>query len=416
VSLLVLAVIVLVAFGSVLALAAASLSRMSPVHVVGLRATRHRNTAVLERVAGEPTRHLDAVQLVALFVQNGSAILVAVMAERYLGSWAIGVAAILFTLAYFVVVEALAKRFAILHTDRVALALAPVVWFIGRAFAWPTQGLIALTNGVLPAKGVEHDPFVVPDEVRTLAEVGRRHGIEQHQKEIIHSVFQFGNRTVREIMVPRPDIVAIDLSASIAATVTLIVRHGVTRLPAYRRDLDHTEGIVHAKDVLDALHRNRHAAPLSELLRPVPYVPESRRLGDLLREMQQERFHLAMVSDEYGSVAGLVTLEDLLEELVGQITDEYDREAPDVAPLGGDCYRVNAALPISELNETLRAALPHDRWNTVGGLMFGLSGAIPPEGAVVELDGFQFTVEKIQGRRILTVLVERLPQTQPPDG
>jgi CBS domain containing-hemolysin-like protein len=137
-------------------------------------------------------------------------------------------------------------------------------------------------------------------------------------------------------------------------------------------------------------------------------VPDFKRLTELLREMRQERFHLAMVTDEYGSLIGLVTLEDLLEKLVGQISDEHDREVPELVSLGNGCYRVNAALPILELNDTLSANLPHDRWNTVGGLVFGLAGAIPPPGAVLELDGFRFTVERIQGRRIVTVLVEAL--------
>ena len=208
-------------------------------------------------------------------------------------------------------------------------------------------------------------------------------------------------------MVPRPDIVAIDVASSLDVAAELIVQRGFTRIPAYRGNLDHTEGIVHAKDVLNLLHQGRQDVPLAEILRPVRFVPESKRLAELLREMQAETFHLAVVSDEYGSVSGLVTIEDLLEELVGQISDEHDREAPDVTSLADGRYRVNAALPIVELDEILGVQLPHDRWNTVGGLVFGLAGCIPAEGASVAVCEFQFTVEKVQGRRILTVLVTK---------
>lgn len=406
---LILAVSLLVALGSALALAEASISRLSAVRAKALREHGHRNAALLESIENDPPRYLNAVYLAVMFAQNGSAILVAIIAERELGTWSITLVSVAFTLAYFVVVEAMAKTFAILHSDRVALALAPFVWFIGRTLWLPTRALIGLANVLLPGKGLKQGPFVTQAEIRSMADVGHEQGsIEEHEKAIIHSVFQFGDRTVREIMAPRPDIIAIELSTSLNDTAALMLSHGVTRIPVYRGDLDHTEGIVHAKDVLQQMHERRDT-PISELLRPARYVPESKRLSELLREMQQDKFHLAMVSDEYGSLAGLVTLEDLLEELVGQISDEHDREAPDVMVLGNERYRVNAALPISELNDTLDVDLPHDRWNTVGGLMFGVSGSIPPAGTIVEVDGLRFTVERIQGRRILTALVERLP-------
>jgi magnesium and cobalt exporter, CNNM family len=413
---LVIAVVLLVALGSALALAEASVSRISTVRAIALRQEGRRNATRLEQIEGDPARYLNAVYLAVMFAQNGSAILVAILAERTFGEWAITVTSVLFTLAYFVVVEAMSKTFAIVHSDRVALALAPFVWLVGRTLSLPTRALIGLANVLLPGKGLKQGPFVTQAEIRSMADVGHQQGsIETHEKEIIHSVFQFGERTVREIMVPRPDIVALDLGATLDAAVHLIVGRGVTRLPVYRGDLDRTDGIVHAKDVLQVLHEKRPSVSLTDLLRPVRFVPESKRLAELLREMQREKFYLAMVSDEYGSVTGLVTLEDILEELVGQISDEHDREPPDVTRLSNERYRVNAALPIAELNEVLGARLPHDRWNTLGGLLFGLSGAIPAQGAAVDLDGYQFTVEKLQGRRILTVIVERLPTRQGAD-
>lgn len=406
---LAIAILICVALASLLALAEASISRMTPVRAHTLRDQGHRNAALLERIESEPARYLNAIYFSVMFAQNGSAILAAMLAEQYFDDIGITIVSIVFTLAYFVLVEAMSKTFAILHSDRVALALVPFVWLLGRALWFPTRALIGLANVLLPGKGLTQGPFVIEQEIRSLAEVGHREGeISADEKEIIHSLFLFGDQVMRNVMVPRPDIVAVDLASPLDLAAELVVRHGFTRIPAYRNDLDHIEGIVHAKDILNLLLRNRHEVALAEILRPVHFVPESKPLTELLHEMQEEKCHLAIVCDEYGSVSGLVTLEDLLEELVGQIRDEHDREVPDVTPLGDGHYRVNAALPIVELNEMLDVHLPRERWNTVGGLLFGLAGAIPPEGASFTVDGFQFTVAKVQGRRILSVLVTRL--------
>lgn len=407
---LVIAVVLLVALASVLALAEASISRITPARALALRAQGHRNVTVLEKIESDPARHLNAIYFCAMLAQNGSAILVAVLAEQRLGSIGITVVAGAFTLAYFVVVEAMSKTFAILHSERVALVLAPFVWLLGRTLWLPTRGLIGLANVLLPGKGLKQGPFFIEQEIRSLAEFGHKDGtIEDHEREMIHSVFQLGDHTVRDIMVPRPDIVAIDLAQPLDAVAETIVQSGFTRIPAYRGDLDHIEGFVHAKDVLNLLHKERHDVTLAGTVRPVQFVPDSKPLAVLLRDMREEKFHLAIASDEYGLVSGLVTLKDLLGEIVGQFSDEYDHEAPDVTSIGAGRYRVNAALTIAELNELLGVDLPRERWNTVGGLVFGLAGTIPAEGATVEIGDVHFTVEKIRRHRIITVLVTQLP-------
>ncbi|HVO25233.1 MAG TPA: hemolysin family protein [Candidatus Margulisiibacteriota bacterium] len=259
-------------------------------------------------------------------------------------------------------------------------------------------------------KGLKQDPTVIEQEIRSLAEAGHKEGtIEDHEREIIHSVFQLGDHSVRDIMVPRPDIVAIEVTRSLDAAAEAIVQSGFTRIPAYRGDLDHIEGIVHAKDVLSLLHQGRHDVTLATQLRPVRFIPDSTRLAVLLRDMREEKFHLAIASDEYGLVSGLVTLEDLLGKLVGQFSDERVREAPDVTAIGVGRYLVNAALPIAELNEILGVDLPRGQWNTVGGLVFGLAGTIPAEGATVESGDFQFTVQSIHRHRIISVIVAHQP-------
>ncbi|HYZ10807.1 MAG TPA: hemolysin family protein [Actinomycetota bacterium] len=408
-------VVVLVLFGSLLAMAEASLTRMTRVRALALEDEGRGNASRLVQIETDPPAYLNAIYLAVMLAQNGSAILVAILAERYLGNLWITIVSVLFTLAYFVVVEAMSKTFAILHSNRVALALAPVVYWLARILRGPTKVLIGVANVLLPGRGLREGPFVSEEEIRAMAEAGSEEGaIEEGEKEMIHSIFEFGDTVVREVMTPQPDIVAVNASSSLDEVLDLVIRHGYSRIPVYAEDRDEIIGIVYAKDVLRELHSGQDGRSLQELARRAYFVPESKKVADLLREMQQEKVHVAIVVDEYGSIAGLVTLEDLLEEIVGEIADEYDREEPQVEPAGDGRYRVNARLPVDELNELLEAELPDDEWDTVGGLMMGILGRLPTQGEKVEFEGLRFTAERVQGRRISKVLIERLPKRAVP--
>jgi CBS domain containing-hemolysin-like protein len=313
-----------------------------------------------------------------------------------------------FTLLYFVLVEAMSKTFGVLHSDRAALAVAPLVWFLGRVLAMPTRALIGLANVLLPGRGLKQGPFVSEADLRSMAEVGHEEGsIELEEKDLIHSIFEFGDTIVREVMVPRPDITAIEGDRTLRDVQALVLEHGYSRIPVYQEDLDDVVGMVFAKDVLKALHQGKQDMPLRDIVRQAHFVPEQKKVADLLREMQRQKFHIALVTDEYGSVSGLVTLEDLLEELVGEITDEYDREEPEVVEVGDGTFRVDGKVAIDEVNELLDVELPDEEWDTVGGLMLGLLGAIPDEGQEVAYQNLVFTAEKVQGRRIAKVLISR---------
>jgi CBS domain containing-hemolysin-like protein len=408
VSWLVFIVVLLVVFGSVLAMAETSISRMSRVRAIALREAGNRNATILEAIEQNPARYLNSIYLAVTLVQNGSAIMVALIAQRSYGDLGITLISVGFTLLYFVTVEAMSKTFGILHSDRVALALVPLVWALGRLLAPATRLLIGLANVLLPGKGLKQGPFFSEEEIRSMAEVGHEEGaIEEEEKELIHSIFEFGDTIVREVMVPRPDIVAIDFRKPLRAVQDLVLRHGYSRIPVYREDLDKTEGVIYAKDVLKALHQARQNLPLLDLARPAHFVPESKRVAELLRDMQEQKFHIAMVTDEYGSVSGLVTLEDLLEELVGEITDEYDREEPQIEPVDESTFRVNGRVSIDDVNELLDVELPQDEWDTVGGLMYGLLGAVPKQGDTVVYENLTFTAERVLGRRISKVLIAR---------
>jgi len=409
-------VVGLVLLGSLLAIAESSISRMTRVRAGMLRQDGRRNAAFLEEIELDPAPYLNSIYLAVMFVQNGSAILVALLAENYFGDLGIALVWVGFTLAYFVVVEAMAKTYGVLHSDRASLFVAPIVWALGRALALPARVLIGLANVLLPGKGLKQGPFASERDIRSMAEVGHEEGtIEEREKDMIHSIFEFGDTVVRQVMVPRLDVVAVEASAPLGVAVEAALANGLSRMPVYRDDLDHVEGVLHMRDALKALHEGRGDASLLELARPAHFVPDSKKVADVLRDMQRQKFHLALVIDEYGSASGLVTLEDLLEELVGEIAEEHEREGRDIEPLGDGRYRVDASLSVHELNEELHTDLPRDRWNTVGGLMFGLLGAIPTEGQAVTLQGFRFAAERVQGRRVTTILVTREPAPEPRD-
>ena len=403
-----LVVVLLVLVSSVLAVAEASLTRMTRVRALALVEEGRRNARTLERIESEPPRFLNSVYLTTLLCQNGCAILVAFAAEQSFGGLGVTIVSVLFTLLYFLVVEAMSKTFAVLHSDRAALFIAPLVWFLGRVLAVPTRALIGLANVLLPGRGLREGPFVSEADLRSMAELGQEEGsIEREETELIHSIFEFGDTIVREVMVPRPDIKAIESDKALRDVQAMVLQYGFSRIPVFTEDLDDVIGIVYAKDVLKALHQGKHDMPLRDIVRETHFVPESKKVADLLREMQKSHFHIALVTDEYGSVVGLVTLEDLLEELVGEIADEYDTEEPELEEVGDGEYRVDGRMAVDEVNDLLDVELPDEEWDTIAGLMLGLMGSIPEEGESVNFQNLTFTAERVDGRRIAKIRITR---------
>jgi CBS domain containing-hemolysin-like protein len=273
-----------------------------------------------------------------------------------------------------------------------------------------TRLLIAIGNVVTPGKGLKSGPFISEDEIKAMVdEAERDEVIEEEEREMIHSVFEFGDTILREVMVPRPDMVAVARETSLQDVLELILRTGYSRIPVYDGTIDEVAGLAYAKDVLRRLHDGQADKPLADILRPAQFMPESMRAAEGLREMRKRKSHMVIVIDEYGGTSGLVTLEDLLEEIVGEIADEYDREEPNVEPLPDGDYRVNARLDVDEVNELLDVELPSTEWDSIGGLLFNLVGGVPREGQEVEFQGLRLRAERVQGRRIGRVRIHRLP-------
>jgi CBS domain containing-hemolysin-like protein len=233
--------------------------------------------------------------------------------------------------------------------------------------------------------------------------------LEEEEREMIASVIELGDEPVREVMIPRIDVMALPTTATVREAMDRIIETGHSRIPLYEETIDNVTGMLYAKDLLRHLHAGKGDVPLEKILREAYFVPDSKKVSDLLRDMQQRRVHIAIVLDEYGSTAGLVTIEDLLEEIVGEIADEYDREEPQIEPAGEGRYRVNGRASIDEINELLDVELPHDEWDTVAGLLYGLLGSVPTQGETVRYGDLEFTAENVQGRRIAKVLITRRP-------
>lgn len=402
---------VLVLIGSILAMAEASMSRMNRVRALALKEEERRNADVLLRVQEDLPPYLNSINLAVMFAQNGSAILVAVMSERLFGSLGLTLVSVGFTLVYFVAVEAMSKTFGILHSARVALGLAPLVVWLAKLLSVPTRALIGIANVLLPGKGLKEGPFVSEEDILSMAEVGHEEGgIEEEERDLIHSIFEFGDTLVREIMIPRPDMIVVESRKPLRRAMDLSIKHGYSRIPVFDGEPDNVVGIVYAKDLFKAVRRNGDSdKTVEQVMRKPAFVPETKPVAELLREMQGSRTHMAVVVDEYGDVAGLVTLEDVLEEIVGEIIDEFDLEEPALIPLRNGTWRVKAKMAIWELNELLDLELStEEEWTTVGGLIAAQLGKVPSEGDSVTYDNLRLRAEKVTGRRIGTVLVTRL--------
>ncbi len=413
-------VAVLFVASALLALAETAFLRMSRIRALSLEDEGRDGAARLARLLEHPEQTLNRVLLLVFISQFTAATLVGVFVERQLGALGLVAGLVFEIVVFFVFAEVVPKTFAVQHADSVALRLSPLLSALTRfpPLSVVAQALIALANVVLPGKGLSKGPFVTEEEIRAMADVAAdEDAIELEERKLIHSIFEFGDMVVREAMVPRPDMVAVPANDSVDEALTKASEAGYSRLPVFEESTDNIVGLVYLKDLVRELRAgNGDGAlhPLSGLVRPAEFVPEQKRVAVLLREMQEQKFHMAIVVDEYGATSGLVTLEDLLEEIVGEIVDEYDVEKPKVEHLGDGALRVAGHTPIDEVNDVLGAELPSTEWDTVGGLMLNLFGHVPDEGESVEFQSLAFLAERVQGRRIVSVHIRPLERDGEP--
>jgi CBS domain containing-hemolysin-like protein len=392
-----------------------ALSRVSRVRVEELVKQERSGALRLQQVMADPPRALNLLLLIRMICElSAVGIVVTYCVDRLDGSLAVVVGVAAMTVITFVFVGVAPRTIGRQHADRVALRGAGVAYALTRLFGPLPSLLILIGNALTPGKGFQQGPFASEAELRDLVEMAQERGVvEQAERDMINSVFDLGDTIVREVMVPRTDIVTIERGKTVKQALNLLLRSGFSRVPVVGENNDDVLGVAYLKDLVRKERSERGgAAKVEEVMRDPVFVPESKPVDELLRDMQAELGHIAIVVDEYGGTAGLVTMEDVLEEIVGEITDEYDRETPPVEKVDDETYRVTARLPVEDLEELYDVEIPHEDVETVGGLLAMALGRVPIPGATAQVNGLTLVAESSKGRRnrIGTVLVRRTPE------
>ena len=387
-----------------------SLSRITKPKAASLADQGFKSGKALKKLVGAPERWVNPLLLTVNVCQTVQATLTGILSARLWGTVGVIVGVALNVLVFFVLAEAVPKTYAVLYPQKAALATArPVGWLV----AFPplrlvSRWLISLTNVIVRGKGLEQGPFVTESELLGIVETAAADGVVEHEeRELIESIIEFGDTVAREVMVPRPDIVTLDDSMTVTQALDVAIAHGFSRVPVFAAESDDEDvvGLAYTKDLMRAERTGGGDHLITELVRDARFVPENKPVNRLMREMQAEKFHIALVADEYGELVGLITLEDCLEELVGEIVDEHDEEDTQVQPLPDGDYSVDGGMSISDLNDLLDLGLPDDHWETVAGFIFGTLEHVPAAGESVAQDGWRFTVTEVKGRRIRRVKV-----------
>jgi CBS domain containing-hemolysin-like protein len=417
VTLLVVAIL-LVPLAGLFAAVDAAIGHVSRARVSELRREGARKAEVLEQVLEDRARHVSLLLLLRVLCELFAAVLFTTVLVQL---WGVGwrsvlVAGFVMTIVSFVLVGVGPRTVGRQHAYGVALRTASLTRALRAIFGPVTNLLILLGNALTPGRGFREGPFSSEVELRELVDLAEARGVVEHgERNMIHSVFELGDTIAREVMVPRPDVVWIEAHKSVRQALALALRSGFSRIPVVGNNIDDVVGIVYLKDLVRRTQGDDSAGSqlVEELMRAPSFVPESKPVDELLRDMQARRIHMAVVVDEYGGTAGLVTIEDILEEIVGEIADEYDADQrPPVERLPDGSMRVTSRLPVDDLAELFHLELPDEvDIDTVGGLLARELGRVPIPGAQATYAGLSLTAESTEGRRnrIDTLLVTRMP-------
>lgn len=384
------------------------------------------NARILQSLIEQPSKFLATLLFGNTVVNVAIAVLAGTIALKYFPPQYAEIAAtIIVSVIILIFGEIGPKSAAAERSEGYSLAIARPINWLTKALYPVIHIFINITNiFVKPIGGGKRKegPFLTADEIKTILSVGEEQGvIEEEEREMIHSIFEFGETVVREIMVSRMDMVCLSIQSKIDDALDIMLKHGFSRVPLFEDNLDNIVGILYAKDILKQLkdppeRRSRAGkngkATLKKLARPPHFVPETKKVDGLLKEMQKNKIHMAIVVDEYGGTAGLVTIEDIIEEIVGEIFDEYDTERIMFEELEPNKFRVDAVLPLGEFSEKIDVELGGEDWDTVGGFVYGQIGRIPKPGEKITYQNLTFIIEKIHKQRITKMRVEKVDKGQ----
>jgi CBS domain containing-hemolysin-like protein len=417
---LLLTVIGLVLVAGLLSAAEAALGGFSRARAEELEDERRPGARRVLKILEDPPRYLNTALFLRLFAETSAVVLATLAIQELLGRgrWVVVLVSVAVMLVVsFVVIGVGPRTLGRQHSERIALGSAAMVIALTRVLGPVPQLLILVGNALTPGRGFSEGPFASEAELRELVDLAEASSvIESDERAMIHSVFELGDTIVREVMVPRTDVVYIERHKTLRQAMSLFLRSGFSRVPVVGEDLDDVVGFAYLKDVARRVFDRKDAETtehVDSVMRPVLWVPDSKPADDLLREMQKSRKHVAIVVDEYGGTAGLVTIEDILEEIVGEITDEFDRSETPLERLPDGSTRVSSRFPVDDLEEAVGVEIDDDEIDSVGGLMAKHLGRVPIPGSTVEVSGLVFRAEEAKGRRnrIGTVLITPVATT-----
>lgn len=400
---LIILLVVLLGIAIYLGAAEAALLRVRRTAVEVLAADGDAGARRLLRLVKDLPRVMNTVLLTVLLVQIGAATVTGLLAERWFGSLGITAASVVLTLVMFVYAEAIPKTYAVRHPLRVARLVTPVVALLKTALHPVVSLLIWFADLQAPGQGIAGTAGITEEELRLLAAQAAASGeIAESDLELMERAFRVGDQRVDEILVPRIDVISVSADTPASRALGIAIEAGHRRLPVHAGNPDEMSGVVRMRDLARHLAEGNDD-PVGQLARDVLVVPESKRVLELLREMQRSGLHFAVAVDEYGGTAGIVTIEDVVEELVGEVADEGEDRPTTIQEIGPDRWRVDARVPVADLEAVLGEGLPEGDWNTVGGLVLGLIGRIPLVGETAEVAGQVLTVTAASRRRVLRV-------------
>ena len=388
-------------------LAEMGLSRMTKPKAAAMAEGGVKQAKALQQLVGEPQKWVNPLLLSVNICQTVQATLTGVVAGRAFGPFGVAVGVLLNVIVFFVLAEAVPKTYALQYPEKAALstALGTKLLVSFPPLRIVSGWLITLTNVIVRGKGLKQGPFVSEQELLGIVDAAYHDDIiEEEERDLIESIIEFGDTVAREVMVPLPDMITVSSSFTLTQAIDVAIEHGVSRLPVLAED-DDVVGIAFIKDLMKQERAGLGSAVVTGHMRVAVVIPENKPVNRLMREMQAKKFHLAVVADEYGSIAGLITLEDCLEELVGEIVDEYDTDHDAIVHLEDGQYLIDGSTSVSDVNDKIASNIPDEEWDSIGGFVFGTLEHVPALGEFIDFDGWRLTVVALQGRRIRKVRV-----------
>ncbi len=388
-----------------------ALVSLNRIRIKRLAEEGNKNAMIVEQLIQRPNRLLATVLVGNNIANIGAAAIATSIAIQMFQNWGVGIATGVMTFLVLVFGEMTPKSLAASNAERISLMVARPIGFLVKVFYPIVKVLVEITRPLTKLFGgdIRLHKLFTEEEFKIMVEVGEEEGvIEKEEREMIHGIIEFGETEAKEVMAPRIDVVEIESTATLEEANDLVLKSGYSKIPVYEDSIDNIIGILHARDLLKPAEGKKS---IKKIMRSVYYVPETKKLDELLREMRERKTQIAIVVDEYGGTAGLVTAEDLVEEIVGEIMDEFDVEEEPIQAIDEKTVLVDAKLNIGDLNDSLGLNLPEEEFETVGGLIFNTLGKIPTVGETVEINSVNLKVEKMRGKRIAKVRLVKSEST-----